>query len=113
MLTALHEGESLQKFEVANIQRGWEIVGGKLALTNERLIFESNVYDINYGSTVIELPEIADVQECWAQLLNLIPIMPNAIAITTKAGKEYRLVVYGRSAWIDAIKSCARPLAAN
>jgi len=107
MITPLLADETLQKLEVANIQRGWETVGGKLALTNRRLIFESHPFNIHTGTTEIHLPDIVCVQVCWTKFLNLFPIYPNSIAVTTKNGKEYRLVVKGRSAWIDEIRKRA------
>lgn len=103
METALLPDETLQKTGFANLQRGWEAVGGRLALTDRRLIFESHPFNIQSGKTVIPLPTIADVKECWTKLLNLFPLVPNSIAVTTKDGHEYHIVVYSRKDWIDAI----------
>jgi hypothetical protein len=88
----------------ANLQRGLETVGGKLYLTNRRLIFESHALNIQTGPTIIPLGTITGTRKCWTKFLNLIPLFPNSVAVSTKDGKEYRFVTFDRQAWIDAIE---------
>jgi len=104
MKTSYLPGEILVKDGAANLQRGIETVGGWLYLTDQRLIFESHVFNFQTGATTIALASIIGVRKCWAKFLNLIPLFPNSVAIATKENKEYRLVTFGRQGWIDAIR---------
>jgi hypothetical protein len=101
--TALLPGETLIKDGAANLQRGLETVGGRLYLTNRRLIFESHGFNVQTGATIIPLESISGARKCWTKFLNLIPLFPNSIAVSTNEGKEYRLVTFSRQAWINAI----------
>jgi hypothetical protein len=96
--------ETSLKDGAANLQRGIETVGGWLYLTNRRLVFESHAFNIQTGATIIPLASITGVRKCWTKFLNLIPIFPNSVAVSTKEGKEYRFVTFGRQAWIEAIE---------
>jgi GRAM domain len=98
--------ENAMKDGVANMQRGMETVGGKLYLTDRRLIFEAHALNIQSGTTIIPLKSVTDARKCWTKFLNLIPLFPNSIAVSTKDGKEYRFVTFNRQAWLDAIKDC-------
>lgn len=106
MKTPMLPGESTIKEGWANLQRGRESVGGKLYLTNRRLIFESHVFNIQYGATIIPLGNITATKRCWTKFLNLIPMAPNSLAVSTSEGKQHRFVLFGRSRWklaIDAL----------
>jgi hypothetical protein len=103
MKTSLLPGETEIKDGAANLQRGIETVGGRLYLTNQRLIFESHAFNVQTGATIVPLNEIVGLRKVWTKFLNLIPVFPNSVAVATKAGKEYRLVTFGREGWIDAI----------
>jgi hypothetical protein len=96
-------GERPVKDGGANLQRGIETVGGRLYLTSHRLVFESHAFNVQTGTTIIPLTSITGVRKCWTRFLNLIPLFPNSVAVTTKEGIEYRYVTFGRRAWIDAI----------
>ena len=103
MKTQLLPGETLIKDGPANLQRGIEAVGGRVHLTSQRLVFESHAVNVQQGTTAIPLESITGVRKCWTRFLNLIPLVPNSIAVATKEGKEYRFVVFARQSWIDAI----------
>lgn len=105
MRMPLLSGEQLIKEGFANLQRGWEALGGRLYLTNQPLIFESHPFNIQRGSAVMTLSSILGMRECWTKFLNRIPIRNNSIAITTDGGREYRIVVWKRQDWIGAILS--------
>lgn len=105
MKTALQPDEVLVKEGAANMQRGIETVGGRLYLTNQRLVFETHDFNIQTGTTIVALQDVASVRKCWTRFLNLIPMFPNSIAVATNDWKEHRFVVFGRQAWIDAIES--------
>ncbi len=103
MNTKLIEGEAIKKQGGANLQRGWETVGGHLYLTNKRLIFESHSVNIQTGTSITSLTDIVSVTKCWTKFLNKYPLLPNSIRIETKAGNEYKFVCYNREKWISAI----------
>ena len=103
MQTELKQNEQIIKQGAANLQKGIETVGGKLYLTNQRLVFEAHKINVQGGTTEIELPDILSSEKCWTMFLGFIPLMPNSLAVYTKAGKEYRFVLFGRGAWASAI----------
>ena len=96
--------EKIIKSGAANFQKGIEQVGGKLYLTNDRIIFESHKFNFQNGTTQIKLEDISSVKKSWTKFLGFIPLTPNSIKISTKEGNKFRFVLYGRSKWISAIK---------
>ena len=104
MKTELNQNEKLVKKGGANLQKGVETVGGYLYLTNQRLIFEAHAINIQGGNTIIDLSDIESTEKCWTKFLNVIPLMPNSLAVNTKTGDEYRFVLFGRGAWQEKIK---------
>ena len=103
MKTELKQNERVIKQGAANLQKGFETVGGKLYLTNQRLVFEAHQINVQGGITEIELSEVQSTQKCWTKFLGFIPLIPNSLAVNTKDGEEYRFVVFGRGAWAAAI----------
>lgn len=104
MKTPLAAGETLLKEGTANLFRGFEAVGGKLYLTNRRLIFESHAFNVQTGATLIELATISRVEKTWTKLLGLIPLIPNSIVVSNNAGEDFKFVVTGnRDVWIKTI----------
>lgn len=103
MKTNLSQGEHVIKQGAANLQRGLETVGGKLYLTNERLIFEAHKINFQSNATEIGLEDIDSLAKSWTKFLGKLPIMPNSISVYTKENKEYRFVLFGRKAWIVAM----------
>lgn len=103
MKTVLNQHEHIIKQGSGNLQRGVETVGGKLYLTNQRLVFEAHKINVQGGNTEINLSDIQSSEKCWTKLLGLIPIMPNSLAVSTKSGTECRFVLFRRGAWAAAI----------
>jgi len=99
MKSDLHPNETIVHKGAANLQKGIEAVGGKLFLTDQRVVFESHALNVQTGTTEIPLAEIQRVQPCWTKFLNLIPLIPNSLAIQTRDGSEYKFVLFGRSRW--------------
>lgn len=100
---ALNPQEQLVRQGAANLQKNIETVGGKLLLTNQRLVFKAHAINFQGGTTDVPLSDIQSVQPCWTKFLGLVPLFPNSLAVTTKKGVEYRFVLFGRQAWADAI----------
>ncbi len=105
MKTELNSNEQIIKQGPANLQKGIETVGGKLYMTNQRLIFEAHKMNFQGDSTEITLSEIESVEKCWTKFLGFIPVMPNSLAVYTRSGQEYRFVLFGRGLWMEAINS--------
>lgn len=103
MKTELKQNEQIIKQGAANLQKGLETVGGKLYLTNQRLIFEAHKLNTQGGSTEINLSDIQSSEKCWTKFLGFLPLMPNSLAVYTKSGSECRFVLFGRGAWAAAI----------
>jgi hypothetical protein len=101
--TELNQDEQIVKQGAANLQKGVETVGGKLHLTNQRLVFEAHKINVQGGTTEIALTDIQSSEKCWTKFLGFIPLASNSLAILTMAGKEYRFVLFGRDAWATAI----------
>ena len=102
------ENEVVVKEGRASLRKGINsvaFIGGKLYLTNLRLVFESHGFAQSKHATIIDLSSIASVQECWTRLLGIIPLVPNGIAIDTTQVQEYRLALGKRGTWIDAINT--------
>lgn len=98
----LKPGETLLREGMANLFRGVEAVGGKLFLTDRRLYFQSHVINVHTGATEIALADIRDARAEWTRFWG-IPLAPNGVYVDTHSGHEYRFVVFGRKAWINAI----------
>ena len=64
MKTEIRIGEKVIKEGFANLQRNIETVGGKLFLTNQRLIFEAHKVNIQRGTTEIELQDVQSTCPC-------------------------------------------------
>lgn len=103
MKTELRPNERTVKEGAANLQKKIETVGGRLCLTDQRLVFEAHKFNIQGGATEVELSDIQSIRPCWTRFLGLIPLFPNSMAVSTKHDKEYRFVLLGRHAWIAAI----------
>ncbi|PQO40210.1 GRAM domain-containing protein [Blastopirellula marina] len=110
MKTPLQEAETVVKEGPANMQRGIEMVGGRLCLTSQRLIFESHMINIQTGVTIVDLTDVAGATPGWTKFFNLIPLVPNAVCVDIHSGQEMRLTVFGRSQWIDAIEQAVLAL---
>jgi len=92
----------------ANLQRGWETIGGKLVMTESKLIFTPHRMNVQKDAQSIFLSQIASVSECWTKFLNIIPIANNSLRVLTIGGEELRFVLSKRKQWaasINAIKN--------
>lgn len=107
MNTELRPDETILKKGAANLQRGAEIVGGRLWLTDQRLVFEAHACNIQTGATALERLAIRAVRADWTKLFGLLPVWPNALIVTTHQGDEYRFTVFGNRDWAAALAARA------
>lgn len=108
MKTELNPTESLKAEARANLQRGPEAVGGHLYLTDLRLIFEPHAVNLQRPAVIIELSDIASVEPAWTKLLNLIPVLPNALKVSSTTGEEHRFLVSDRRQWVTDITTASK-----
>lgn len=76
----LYDDEVMVKEGLANHFKGWEGVGGKLVLTNKRLVFKSHNFNIQRHEQAIPLEQIQSLSEgmslkkyknvLWVELTN-------------------------------------------
>ncbi len=92
------ESENNLKERLASHFKGIENVGGKLLLTNERLIFKSHKFNIQNHELEIKISEIKKVEK-----VKTIGLIPNGLRITTNMGKAERFVVDSPNEWINKI----------
>jgi len=81
----------------ANLQRGWETVGGWLVLSLNNLIFIPHRFNFQKDPLLIPVYHIRRVWRCWTRLFGIFPVCPNSFAIEIAGGQEYRFVVFRRS----------------
>jgi hypothetical protein len=96
---AIPENETLIKEYGANLYRGKEGVGGKIALTNKSVIFKSHKVNIQTGETLIPIQDISGfkVKNRIFKLLN------NEITLST-TNKDYRFIIQEREEFVEELK---------
>lgn len=92
------ENEQIYFDVLANLFIGPEAVGGKLKITDRRLVFKSHDFNIQTGTIEILIEQIAEVKK-----RNTLGIVPNGMSIITKDGIKYKFVLWRRSKIIDFI----------
>ncbi len=100
----LQEGESIIMEGNANMKQALGITkGGKLYLTNQRLVFKAG--KLNFGSKLDEIP-LGDIAMTGNKLDIFLPT-PNMIKVSTKGGKTYQFIVTGKqkAEWKEKIEN--------
>src|SRR5207253_9607816 len=82
----------------ANHFKGIEVVGGKLYLTNKRLIFKSHKLNIQNHQLAIKLEDISKVERYKA-----LGIVNNGLAVATAKNSKERFVVEQIEDWIKLL----------
>lgn len=95
----LGDTENIEYEGPANLFRGLEGVGGKLVLTNEKVIFASHNFNIQKGQTDIYYEDIINIESRKTKKL-----IDNGIRITTQNSKSFDFVVNDRDQWIYILK---------
>jgi ribosomal protein S27E len=84
----------------ANLFRGIEPVGGRLKITSRCVLFEPSALNFQKNPAEILLSDIAEVTK-----RKTLGLVPNGLLIRTRAGVEYKFVVWGREKLIGLIES--------
>ncbi len=91
----LREGESILFETGANHFRGAEAVGGKLYLTNQRVVFKSHSFNFHNEAFSLELHDLEQVN-----LHKTLGMLPNGLTITLKDNRKEKFVVQQPKEWI-------------
>lgn len=83
----------------ANLWRGSEAVGGRIVMTDQRLLFESHKINTMRAPASIPYRQISNVART-----RTLGIVPNGLIILTIDGTEYRFVVDNRNRIIELIR---------
>lgn len=99
------EGETIIKEAKANRYANILLSqGGKLYLTNKRIVFVGHGLNIGEGTIAVNLDDILTVRLASSSMLALLFIpIPNAISIRTSNGTTHKFMVTKRNEWVDAI----------
>ncbi len=103
MKTNLLENEDVEYESAANHQKNIETIGGKLYLTNERLVFEPHGLNIQKQKVKISLSDIYSVETRWTKFLGFLPLAPNAFIVCRQDGIFWSFTVNKRKNWIKKI----------
>lgn len=95
---SLTTDEKIEMEGGANLFRGMEGVGGKLFLTNKKIIFASHKFNIQRGETIIEFQDIAEITE-----RKTAKLIDNGIRIKTKNEQKFDFVVNDRNQWMQEL----------
>lgn len=96
-------GGELTIMEVpANLWRGWEAVGGKLTITNQRVVFLPHGVNFHKAPLEIELDSIESVGPIRHQR-GLLRARVARVTLRTKTGQAYEFVVKDGEGLVGAI----------
>jgi hypothetical protein len=95
----LYPNEQILADVGANMFRGIEAVGGRMKITDKRIIFEPHAVNLQKMVAEIPLSQVTDVTPH-----NTLMIVPNGILVRLKSGVKYKFVVRGRERLIDIIR---------
>jgi hypothetical protein len=94
----LAQNEEIEIEGPANLFRGIEGVGGKLFLTNKKVVFKSHKINIQKGQTDIFYENIKEIIK-----RKTAKIIDNGIRIKTNDGNEFDFIVNEREKWIEKL----------
>jgi|SRR5699024_4267952 len=97
----LENDENIILQDTANLFRGIS-VGGKLTLTNSRLIFQPHKINFEKNDNVIDFEKIKGVKK-----IKILDLFDTSLRITTENDDEYKFVLSAnkRDKWFEKINS--------
>jgi hypothetical protein len=98
----LEENERILYEGSASHAAGGKKVGGHLYLTNQRLIFRSNIFNVNALEWHIFLEDVLEVTPSLA-----LGFVPNEISVKTKDGVD-KFIVFERNKWLKLIQDARK-----
>ena len=94
----LNTNENIEISRPANHFLGFEAVGGKLFITNQRFVFKSHAVNLQAHELIINFSEIKKIE-----YYNTLVIVPNGLRIILHSGKIEKFAVWKRNLIIKAI----------
>lgn len=94
----LEADETIEIEGPGNLFRGMEGVGGKLFLTNKKLIFKAHKINIQRGQTDIAYQNIQEIIK-----RKTLKLIDNGIRVVTTDHQEFDFVVNERDLWYEKI----------
>lgn len=94
----LNENEVIQHEGPTNLFRGIEAVGGKMVLTDKRLVFKSHNMNIQNGETQFDLVDIQEVKS-----RKIAKLFQTGMRLLTRNNDNVDFVVYDADTWVDKI----------
>jgi hypothetical protein len=91
MSIPVEQSEDILADVPANLFQGIESVGGRLKITSRRLVFQPHLINFQRQPVEILLSDISMVKK-----RNTALVIPNGMLVRTKAGTEYKFVVWRR-----------------
>ena len=88
----LNENEIIEISRPANHFLGFEGVGGKIFITNQRFVFKSHAANLQAHEQTINYSEIKSVK-----FYNTLGIVPNGLKLILNSGKIEKFAVWKRS----------------
>lgn len=95
----LSPNEEIESEGPATLFRGAEAVGGKLFLTDQKLIFKSHSFNILTGQSAIPFESIAEVSS-----RKTAKLVDNGLRVSTHEGVTYDFVIEDRARWIEKLE---------
>ena len=92
--------EKIIKEAGANHFKGKEGVGGKLVLTNKRLIFKSHKLNIQNHQESFDLGQIVNVEST-----KTLRLLNNGLTLELRGSNKQKFIVDEPKAWVDTITS--------
>ncbi|MBN1619811.1 hypothetical protein JW890_03735 [candidate division WOR-3 bacterium] len=95
----LKAGENILADVGANLFRGIEGVGGRMKITDMRILFEAHPFNIQRMPVEIPVDQISLIRK-----IKTLGVIPNGILIQTKSGIKYKFVVWRREKLIKTVE---------
>jgi len=98
LYTSLKDGERLLYENSANLLRKFKAIGGKLMVTDQRVIFETDALDLETGLISVTYKKIKKVKS-----VNTLMVIPNGIELELKSRDKFRFAVWKRKELLELI----------
>jgi hypothetical protein len=99
MTIELRSGEQLLADVAANMFRGVESVGGRMRITDKRILFEPHSLNLQKQPAEIPLEQVTEVGKS-----NTMGFIPNGLFVHLQSGLEYKFVCWQRERLISLIQ---------
>ena len=96
----LQPGETVILEKLANIRRKFEYAGGKVVLTNQRVLLVPHAMNLDSRPAEVALADIASVEP-----FSQFGFVPTGVRLTRNDGAQQHFICWGRAAVMSAIRA--------